>query len=423
MSKKLINLLAADMGYGHQRPAHALRHLSGGEVFIVNDYKGIEDWEKKYWVNTQSSYEKISRLKKIPLLGHFVFKAMDAFQKIRPMYPARNLSRPTVQQLAFYSAIKKGLGKNLIQTIDDGRPLVATFFVGAYMAEEHAYSGDIYCVVCDTDASRAWAPLNPQGSRIKYLLPNDKLKERFLMYGVREENLIVSGFPLPKEIIGENKESAALSLKRRVLRLDKNSEYQKEYESLLKDILPKGDVDFSGPVTIAYAVGGAGAQKEIGGTLLKELAREIKQGNIALNLIAGVRPEVRDYFMSEVEINGLKIGEGVEIIYADNKNDYFSKFNSVMAESDILWTKPSELSFFCALGLPMIISEPIGSQEDFNREWILSVGAGIDPLPIEHVEEWLPDLLSSGRLARAAVDGFLNAENMGTYNIEKIFNL
>lgn len=417
----LINLLAADMGYGHQRPAHALRHLSGGKVLIVNDYEGIEEWEKKYWTSTQSSYEKISRLKKIPLLGHFVFKAMDAFQKIRPMYPARDLSRPTVQQLTFYSAIKKGLGKNLIRMIDDGKPLVTTFFVGAYMAEEHAYSGDIYCVVCDTDASRAWAPLNPQGSRIKYFLPNDKLKERFLMYGVREENLIVSGFPLPQEIIGEEKELAALSLKRRVLRLDKNSKYQEEYASLLKNILPKDEVDSSGPVTITYAVGGAGAQKEIGAAMLKELAREIKQGNIAINLVAGVRAEVRDYFISEIEANGLKLGEGVEVIYAENKNDYFDKFNSVITKSDILWTKPSELSFFCALGLPIIISEPIGSQEDFNREWILSVGAGVDSLPVEHVEEWLPDLLASGRLARAAVDGFLNAENMGAYNIDKIF--
>lgn len=421
MSEKIINLLAADMGYGHQRPAHALRHLSGGEVLIVNDYKGIEEWEKDYWINTQSSYEKISRLKKIPLFGHLVFKAMDAFQKIRPMYPTRDLSRPTIQQLAFYSVIKKGLGKALINQIDDSsKPLVTTFFVGAYMAEYHGYSGDIYCVVCDTDASRAWAPLNPQGSRIKYFLPNDKLKERFLMYGMREENLIVSGFPLPKEIIGEKKEIASKSLKRRVSRLDPSGEYRKEYASLLKSVLPNDEITTAGPVTIAYAVGGAGAQKEIGGMLLKELARDIKKGDIALNLIAGVREEVRDYFISQAEENGLKIGDGVEIIYADNKDDYFVKFNKTIASSDILWTKPSELSFFCALGIPIIISEPIGSQEDFNREWILSVGAGIDALETEHVEEWLPDLLASGRLARAAVDAFLNAENMGTYNIEKI---
>jgi hypothetical protein len=68
------------------------------------------------------------------------------------------------------------------------------------------------------------------------------------------------------------------------------------------------------------------------------------------------------------------------------------------------------------------MSQPVGSQEDFNHEWLISIGAGIDSYDPEHVDEWLPYLLDYGRLARAAMDGFLNAEAMGTYNIEKIFN-
>lgn len=95
-------------------------------------------------------------------------------------------------------------------------------------------------------------------------------------------------------------------------------------------------------------------------------------------------------------------------------------FNLALRETDVLWTKPSELSFYAALGLPIIMSAPVGSQEDFNREWLLNIGAGIDSPEAEFVDEWLPDLLSSGRLARAAVDGFLNANNLGAYNIEKI---
>jgi hypothetical protein len=66
------------------------------------------------------------------------------------------------------------------------------------------------------------------------------------------------------------------------------------------------------------------------------------------------------------------------------------------------------------------MSTPVGSQEDFNREWLLNIGAGIDSPEAEFVDEWLPDLLASGRLARAAVDGFLNANNLGAYAIEKI---
>ena len=424
MKTKQINLIAADMGYGHQRPAQALSHLSAGEIITINNYEGIPDWEKEYWQKSLDSYEKISRLKKVPILGRAVFSIMDAFQKIKPLYPARNLSRPTIQQHYFFSFIKKGLGKDLIQKLDNSKPFVTTFFVAAHIAEYHNYSGEIYCVICDTDASRAWAPLNPQGSRIKYFLPSENVKERFLMYGVKQENLFVTGFPLPKENVGIDKEIIKNNLARRIIKLDPEKKYQTEYNSLIKSILPNlNSEDSKKPLVITYAVGGAGAQKEIGSSLLKELEIEIKTGKIFLNLVAGSRPDVKDYFLEKIELKALKDGQGVKVIFASNKSDYFFEFNKVLQETDILWTKPSELSFFCALGLPIIISEPIGSQEDFNRDWILSMGAGVDALEIDHVEEWLPDVLKTGRLARAAMDGFINAENKGVYNIEKVLGL
>ena len=430
MNKKSINLVAADMGYGHQRPAQALSHLSEGEIITINNYRGIPDWEKEYWEKSLASYEKISRLKRVPVLGQAVFAMMDAFQKIKPLYPSRDLSRPTVQQHYFYSFIKKGLGADLIKKIDNiEKPFVTTFFVAAQMAEYHNYSGDIYCVVCDTDASRAWAPLNPKGSRIKYFLPSEKVKERFLMYGLKEENLFITGFPLPKENVGENKEIIKENLIRRIIKLDPEEQYQTEYGSLIKSILPnlkdaKNNKSLQEkPLVITFAVGGAGAQKEIGAEILKSLALEIKRGKIFLNLVAGSRPEVRDYFSERIEGLALSDGRGVKIIFAETKTKYFELFNKVLQNTDILWTKPSELSFFCALGLPIIISEPVGSQEVFNRNWILAMGAGIDSLDIRHSDEWLPDILESGRLARAAMDGFLNAESNGVYNIEKVLGL
>ncbi len=420
-----INLVAADMGYGHQRPAQALSHLSDGEIIIINNYEGISDWEKKYWEKSLRSYEEISRLKKIPVLGQLVFSAMDYFQKIKPFYPIRDLSRSTIQQRYFYSFIKKGLGKELIRKINDPKkPFVTTFFVAAYIAEHYNYSGDIYCVVCDSDASRAWAPLNPKGSRIKYFLPSEKVKKRFLMYGMREENLFVTGFPLPLESLGKDKELIKNNLARRIVKLDLEKKYQQEYKSLIESLGLKLDEKYKeSPLVITFAVGGAGAQKEIGSKILKELELEIKKGRIFLNLVAGSRVEVRDYFLEQIDLLALKNGGGVKVIFAKEKKDYFKSFNKAINETDILWTKPSELSFFCALGLPIIISEPVGSQEDFNRDWLLSVGAGIDSLEVEHVAEWLSDFLNSGRLARAAVDGFLNAENEGVYNIEKVLKL
>ncbi|MFA5109696.1 MAG: hypothetical protein WC458_04115 [Patescibacteria group bacterium] len=418
---KKINLIAADMGYGHQRAAYPLMDLSGGEIITINDYEGIPDWEKKYWINSLRSYENVSRLKKIPLFGYLVFAVMDAFQKIRPLYPFRDLSRPTTQQRYFYQFVKKGIGRQLIEKLNKtGLPFVTTFFVAAYIAEYHNYQGDIYCIICDTDASRAWAPLNPKDSRTKFLVPSEKVRERFLMYGVKEENIVVSGFPLPKENIGENKEILIDDLERRVAVLDPQGIYRGHYQSLLKTVAPDSLRRTDSPIKITFAVGGAGAQKEIGALIMDKLAASIRNKEISLNLVAGNRPEIKDYFLDKIKETGLKLGNGVEIIFSSTKIEYFKKFNDCLHSTDILWTKPSELSFYCALGLPIIISRPVGSQEDFNREWLLAMGAGVDSLEEKYVAEWLPDLLASGRLARAAVDGFLNAEQLGTYNIEKI---
>ena len=420
MNNRKINLVAADMGYGHQRAAYPLLDLAGGEILTLNNYDGIPEWEKDYWINSLKSYEKISRFKKVPFLGSVVFSVMDYFQKILPLYPFRDLSRPTIQQKYFYSFIKKGLGKDLVEKLNKEKlPFVATFFVAAQAAEYHNYQGDIYCVVCDTDASRAWAPLNPKNSRIKYFVPSEKVKQRFLMYGLPENNLIITGFPLPKENIGAQKEILKSDLLSRIKNLDPQKKYNEEYGGVIEDELSGVEIKPERPLSITFAVGGAGAQKEIGATIISKLKEQIKNQKIVVNLVAGNRPEVRDYFSEEMK--KLEIESGVNIIFAPDKIEYFRQFNQILKVTDILWTKPSELSFYCALGLPIIISSPVGSQEDFNRDWLISVGGGIDSPSPEFVDQWLPPMLSSGRLARAAMDGYLNAEQMGTYNIKKYF--
>ena len=422
MSEAKINLVAADMGYGHFRAAYPLLDIAlGNKIVSINNYSGIPEWEEKYWENSTKSYEQISRLKKIPLLGPLVFSIMDSFQKIDPFYPKRDLSKPTTQEKFFYKVVDKGLGKDLVEKLNlTNLPFLTTFFVAAYFAEAHKFKGNIYCVICDTDASRAWANIDSDNTRVIYLLPSEKVKERFMMYGVKEKNLIVTGFPLPKENIGENKELLKADLATRLNRLDTRGTYFEKYSALVKEYLPETKIDR--PLTITYAVGGAGAQKEIGLVIVRNLKEMIVAGNLAVNLVAGSRPEIRDYFIEGLKDLGLDNNVNVSIIFDQDKVGYFKKFNQILRNSDILWTKPSELSFYCALGLPIIMSQPVGSQEDFNHEWLLSVGAGIDSYDPEAVCEWLPDLLESGRLARAAMNGFLNAEVMGVYNIEKLFN-
>jgi hypothetical protein len=93
-----------------------------------------------------------------------------------------------------------------------------------------------------------------------------------------------------------------------------------------------------------------------------------------------------------------------------------------MHSTDILWTKPSELSFYSALGLPIIMSPAIGSQEKFNRKWLLEIRAGIRQINPDYAHQWLFELLENGSLADAAWSGFLRARKLGTYNIIDIIN-
>ena len=422
MNNAKINLIAADMGYGHQRAAYPLLDIAKDNAIVsINNYEGVPAWEKKYWEKSLKSYEEISRLKKIPLLGSLVFSIMDAFQKIDPFYPKRDLSKPTTQEKFFYRVVNKGLGKDLVEKLNTTNlPFLTTFFVAAYFAEAQKYNGNIYCVICDTDASRSWANMDSGDTRVIYLLPSEKVRERFMMYGVPEKNLIVTGFPLPKENIGENKEILKSDLATRLNLLDPRGLYFEKYFPLIKNYLPEKIV--TRPLTITSAVGGAGAQKEIGLIILKNLKDKIVAGNLAVNLVAGNRPEIKEYFEAGIKDLNLDTNANIKVVFDADKIGYFRKFNQALRTTDILWTKPSELSFYCALGLPIIMSQPVGSQEDFNHEWLVNLGAGIDSYDPEHVEEWLPDLLESGRLARAAMDGFLNAESMGTYNIEKLFD-
>jgi hypothetical protein len=419
MNKK-FHLVVVDMGYGHQRAAYPLLEWSLLGNINLNDYEGASSWEKSYWLNSRKTYEKISYFKKIPIVGSLVFKLMDHFQRIPPFYPHRSLINNTLQQKMFFRAVKKGVGKNLINKLNENPiPLVTSFFVAAYSAEYYGYKGSIYCIICDADVSRAWAPIDPKNSKIIYLATNSRTKKRLMMYGVSENNIKITGFPLPLENKGEDESILKKNLGLRLKNLNLDGSFEKKFQSMLQDndiIIPNNS---DKPLTITFAVGGAGAQRELGGLLLKNLLPHIKNKKIKLNLVAGSRSDVNNYFQEL--INALKINnhEGVRIIYHPQKVEYFKLFNKCLGESDILWTKPSELSFYSALGLPIIMSEPVGSQEVFNREWLIEIGAGLDSLNLNQVSEWIFDWQKDGRLARAALNAYLNAPRNGTENIIK----
>jgi hypothetical protein len=286
------------------------------------------------------------------------------------------------------------------------------------MAEVFNYPGEIYCVICDADISRSWAPFNPFQSKIKYFAPNFRVMERLMLYGIKKENIFLIGYPLPRE----NIKNASKDLANRILNLDTKKRYQRKYKPLIKAFLENLPKKSNHPFTITFAVGGAGVQKEIAIKILKTLFLKVKKGKIKIFLIAGTRKEVKTYFLENIKRLGLQqnLNKNLEIIYEKNIKDYFKKFNQVLRKTDILWTKPSELSFYTALGLPIILAPTVGSQEDFNEEWLLRLGSAMRQKDLNYIDQWLSDFMDSGWLAEASMQGFIEAKRMGTYEIEKI---
>ena len=414
-------LISVSMGYGHQRTAYSLKDLAFEDIIQANDYLNIPEKDKKIWQASQSFYESISRFKKIPLMGDFVFFLFDQSQKIFKFYPRRDLSKASFQLKQSFLLIKKGWGKDLIeklkkrnQELGVNLPIITTFFIPAFMAEEFNYPGEIYCVVCDADISRAWAPLKAKKSRIKYFAPNSRVVERLKLYGVKKENIFLTGYPLPfKNTGGEDLDILKHNLRHRFLNLDRGKKYFSSHQSLIKEYLGQLPSESDHPLTIMFCVGGAGAQKEIAYDLARSLEPELERGKIKLILSAGIRKEVKEYFERSIFTD-------YQIIYSEKIEDYFQQFNQALRQTDILWTKPSELSLFSSLGLPIIITPPIGSQERSNKRWLLKsdfASAQEDP---KLTREWLFDWLAEGYLAEAALQAFIKGEKLGRFKIKEI---
>lgn len=415
------------MGYGHQRAAYPLRRLSPtGKVINANNYPGIPKSDLRIWKESRKFYEFVSRLTNIPLLGNGLFSLYDKLQKIPDFYPRRDLSKPTRQIKIMYNMIREGWGKDLIKFLNqENIPLITTFFTVAFFAEEHNYKNDIYVVVCDSDISRTWVPLNPAKSRIKFLAPCRRAVERLKLYGVKENNIFLTGLPLPEENLGgKNLSRLRTDLADRIINLDPEKHYRKKYAETIKHFLKdiKIEAKHRHPLTVTFAVGGAGAQKLLAKSILLSLKKKILNQEINFTLVAGTRNDVFRYFYDHILETGLKsaFGRNLRIIFDIHKEDYFKHFNECLRSTDILWTKPSELVFYSALGLPVIIAPPIGSQEKFNKTWLKTIGAGIKQDNPSHTGEWLFDWIKSGWLAEAAMSGFLDGRQFGVTNIEDV---
>jgi hypothetical protein len=407
------------MGYGHQRAAYPIRDIAYEGIITANTGAMVDPAERKRWMTLQSLYEGVSRVNKVPVIGPWLWRTYDRFQAITPHYPFTDLSKPTFGSMRLDRLLRRGFGSSVVNHTRNREdlPLLTTFFAIALAADDQGRK-DVFCVVTDTDVNRIWVAKEPAKSRINYLAPTPLSRQRLLQYGVQAERIYFTGFPLPQE----NVTAAAEDLRRRIAALDARGAFRHGYGRMIDAELGPAPPAAAAPLSITFAVGGAGAQAELARDILQSLSGHLREGRMRLNLVAGVRAEVERYFRQIIGELGLasEIGRSIHLLLAPTKDEYFAKFNQLLHETDVLWTKPSELCFYAALGIPLIMSAPLGAHEERNLDTVLRVGAGQRQENPRAAAEWLTDWTNNGLLALNAFQGYFHMPRMGTENIKRL---
>jgi hypothetical protein len=418
---QLPAVVAIEMGYGHVRPAQSVAEYLNTEMLIVDHPSMADDEERRLWARPRNFYEWVSRISQLGIVGPPLRWVLDTTTSIPHLHPYRDLSAPHAGVRGLQRLIRRGLGRGLVAYLKERRvPLLTTFYAIA-IAADAAGCDRVFLVVTDSDVNRVWVPAEPGRSAIEYFVPSQRTRRRLMAYGVPPGKIHFTGFPLPDSLVG-GPELGILkrNLATRLVRLDPEGQFRDMHrEELGNSLGPLPEGEEGKPPLLTFAVGGAGAQVLLAERFLPSLKESLSAGKLRLALVAGSRPDVADQFRVLLTKAGLadRIGHGVELLLEPELANYLRAFNDLLARTDILWTKPSELTFFGALGIPLVMSWPVGVHERYNRRWALEAGAGLKQRDPSFAAEWIGEWLSDGTLAAAAWSGFMFMPKFGLYRI------
>ena len=406
------------MGYGHLRPARTIARQIGTEVMHADRPPLADVEEQRRWQATRRFYEMVTRVSSLSLVGTPLRVLLNSITDIPHLHPFRDLSSPTLGVKLLEHAAQSGLGRSLVAYLQErDLSLVTTFYSPATFADFHGYDR-IFCVVTDSDINRVWAPINPKSSKICYLAPSGRAVRRLRSYGVAPTQIELTGFPLPDALVGGPEAPTLVrNLLRRLARLDPKGVFRRQFA---RDLEPLGVLpEVEDPPRLAFAVGGTGAQAELSGLFLPSLKPLLKNRQLRLTLVAGVRDDVRARFEHELVRNGLssELDKSIDVLHEPDLDRYFDRFDDLLAETDVLWTKPSELVFYAGLGIPLLLAPPVGIHESYNLRWVRENGAGLKQRDPRVVGERIQEHLSDGNLAAAAWAGYRRLPNRGLYRI------
>ncbi len=411
---------AVGMGYGHLRAARALADHLGTDVVRGDREPLASPSEARLWRLTRRLYEGFTRLSQTRA-GTPLRTLLQTVTEIPPAARAARPVPPTLGARLLAAMVRRGLGKGLADAARaSGRTVLTTFYAQAIAAAAHG-AGSVACVVTDTDVNRIWAPVDAGATTLRYLAPGRRAADRLTSYGVPPSRIDVTGFPLPDLLVGgTGADAARRNLAARLVRLDPGGTFVgARLRELSRELGPLPADERGRPPLLTLAVGGAGAQAAVARKLVAGLADSLRRGRIRLALVAGLRTSVAEGFRTSLCEAGLTElpGGPVEVLHDTDFDAYYWRFNALLARTDVLWTKPSEMSFYAALGLPLVLAPAVGQHEAANRRWLLDRGAGLVQRQPARAAAWLEEWLVEGVLAAAAWAGFQTMPREGAARI------
>lgn len=412
-------VVSVEMGYGHLRAALPLVDAFETDLLSADSAPLADADEQATWRKVRRVHELLSRPSQWTAWLGEPRRWMDRMTNIPPLHAALDLAKPNLGCKALKAMIERGLGRGLVQYLQEtGVPHITTFYAPAIIVDHAQYHSN-YCVVTDADINRVWVPVNSRDSKVHYFAPSARAMRRLQAYGVPAEHITLTGFPLPVELLGgRDLQRLRGDLAQRLVRLDPRRTFQSLHQDDLQRALGALPTTPSGPLHLVFAVGGAGAQAEMAFEFLPSLSSWVKDGRLEITLVAGTRPDVARTFEQAAQRSGLVLGQdAVNVLLHDNFLDYYRAFNQLLRRADVLWTKPSEMSFYAALGLALVLASPVGSHERFNRRWLREQGVALKQDSPRHAAHWLQEWLDDGTLAAAAWTGFMRLPKEGTYRI------
>ncbi len=412
-------IVAVEMGYGHLRAANTIAESLGTEVTRLDLPPLAGCGEAALWFGIRKFYNGLSQACDWPVAGMAAQAILEKVTEIAPLQPHKS-GEPSTLLTHLTDGLSGTVVGRRLRMMAAEKPILATYPAAA-IAAMRAPGARVFCLATDTDLSRAWVPSHAIDVRIDYLAPVSRVVDRLRSFGVPDSRIHLTGFPLPAKLIAQTESALA----RRLHRLDPSGAFQSQADkaaaACIRDLVQPSPMQ---PIVMTVAIGGAGGQLRHVSQILRSVRKCVLAGKLSLNLVAGTRADVAETLRNIVQTTGLPLekNKGVEILFAAEHKQYFRLFEDCLGATDLLWTKPSELVFYAALGLPMLLAPPLGGQEHANRDWLLSNDAALDAGNPAMLDQRLEDLLATGALCRIAWNGYSRLDRDGSNRIHKLLD-